>query len=100
MVYVNPEKSFIMQPSDSASVPTNRTAITSAFGAAVREARLSLGLSQESFAERVNLDRTYVSGIERGNRNPTILTLWQLAAALGIRPCELVASAEKQSAKD
>jgi len=56
----------------------------------VRRARLAAGLSQEELAERCGLDRTYVSGIERGRRNPTVLALGDLAAALGIRVADLL----------
>lgn len=42
------------------------------------------GISQEDFAGRVGLDRTYVSGIERGLRNPTLLVLLRLAQALEV----------------
>jgi len=41
-------------------------------------------LSQEDFADRVGLDRTYVSGIERGTRNPTLATMKRLAEGLGV----------------
>jgi transcriptional regulator with XRE-family HTH domain len=42
-------------------------------------------LSQEALAERARVDRTYVSGIERGVRNPTIATAERIAAALESR---------------
>ena len=54
------------------------------FGARVRELRHDQGLSQEALAERAGLDRTYVSGVERGVRNPTLSTIERLALALGI----------------
>jgi len=41
-------------------------------------------LSQEDLAERAGMDRTYVSGIERGTRNPTLKVLHRLAKALGV----------------
>jgi transcriptional regulator with XRE-family HTH domain len=53
-----------------------------ALGRAVH--RILLGISQEDFADRVGLDRTYVSGIERGIRNPTLLVLLRLAQVLKI----------------
>jgi DNA-binding XRE family transcriptional regulator len=52
-------------------------------GARVREIREARGLSQEALAELANLDRTYVSGLERGVRNPTIMSLARIATALG-----------------
>jgi transcriptional regulator with XRE-family HTH domain len=54
------------------------------FAAAVRRQRVALGLSQEQLAERAGLDRTYISGIERGVRNPTLATAERVAAALGV----------------
>ncbi len=44
------------------------------FGSNVRRRRKAVGLSQEALAEKAELDRTYISGIERGTRNPTILS--------------------------
>ncbi|WP_437886956.1 helix-turn-helix domain-containing protein [Phytobacter sp. V91] len=51
-------------------------------GQRVRALRLEAGLSQESFADKCGLDRTYISGIERGTRNPTLEVLYILATAL------------------
>lgn len=53
------------------------------FGGAVRRHRELLRISQEELADRARLDRTYVSGIERGRRNPTLKVLQRLADALG-----------------
>jgi transcriptional regulator with XRE-family HTH domain len=52
------------------------------FGLNVRRRREAIGLSQEALAEKAELDRTYISGIERGTRNPTILSAARVAAAL------------------
>jgi transcriptional regulator with XRE-family HTH domain len=51
-------------------------------GKAIREARLERGLSQEGLAALAGLDRTYVGGIERGERNVAILNLCRIARAL------------------
>ena len=59
------------------------------FGARVRELRLSLGLSQEAFAAQCGLERTYISGIERGVRNVSLLNIKVLSEALGISISEL-----------
>ncbi|MBS5905507.1 MAG: helix-turn-helix transcriptional regulator [Acetobacteraceae bacterium] len=59
-------------------------------GERVNALRVALGLSQEDFAGRVGLDRTYVSGIERGLRNPTLLVLLRLAQALEVSVTELL----------
>lgn len=53
------------------------------FGAAVRRQRELLRLSQEDLADRSGLDRTYISGVERGVRNPTLQVMQKLADALG-----------------
>jgi ribosome-binding protein aMBF1 (putative translation factor) len=54
-------------------------------GRNVRQLRIAAGLSQAELAERMGVDRAYVSGLELGQRNPTILTLWHLAVALGVK---------------
>jgi transcriptional regulator with XRE-family HTH domain len=54
------------------------------FGQRVRELRKSLGLSQEEFAHRCQLDRTYISGIELGKRNVGLRNIATLAKALGV----------------
>jgi transcriptional regulator with XRE-family HTH domain len=59
-------------------------------GRKVRDRRTKKGLSQEEFADLAGLDRTYVSGIERGVRNPTIRTLKTIADALDISVSELL----------
>lgn len=62
-----------------------------AFGDRVRELRREKGFSsQEAFAHHVGLDRTYVSGIETGRRNPTFDIIMKLAHALEVRPAELL----------
>lgn len=61
-------------------------------GRNVRALREHLGISQEELGFRSNLDRTYVSGVERGVRNPTVMVLARLATALGVEPSALFAS--------
>lgn len=53
-----------------------------AFGAAVRRRREALGLSQEGLAEKAGVHRTYIGGIERGERNITLRVAAKLARAL------------------
>lgn len=60
------------------------------FGKRVKELRLQAGLSQEAFALKCGLDRTYVSGIERGLRNPTLEVIAILATGLGIEMKTLI----------
>lgn len=59
------------------------------FGTRLRERRIALGMSQEAFAHAAGLDRTYVSGIERGKRNVSLRNIEVLAQALGISISEL-----------
>jgi len=59
------------------------------FGDRVRELRLSKGLSQEELAFRVNIHRTYIGGIERGERNPSLKNIAAIANALGVTLSEL-----------
>jgi transcriptional regulator with XRE-family HTH domain len=55
-------------------------------GRNVRRLRLAAGLSQAELAELMGVDRAYVSGLELGQRNPTVLTLWHIAKALEVKP--------------
>lgn len=66
-----------------------------AFGAAIRSTRLRLGITQETLAEQSQLDRTYLSGVERGLRNPTFVSIVRIASALDVRPSELFLEAER-----
>lgn len=65
--------------------------IPRAFGRVLRESRLKAELSQEALALEAGIDRTFVSMLERGKRQPTLETLFRLAAVLGISPATLVA---------
>ena len=60
------------------------------FGRRVRELRNASGLSQEAFAAKCGLDRTYISGIERGRRNVSLRNIQVIAKALGILLSELM----------
>ena len=59
---------------------------------ALRSRRTRLGVSQEEFADLCDLDRTYVGGIERGERNVSLVNLEKLAKALNISLSELFRS--------
>jgi transcriptional regulator with XRE-family HTH domain len=54
------------------------------FGQRVRELRAELGLTQKEFAERCGLDRTYLGGIERGERNVALCNIQAIALALDV----------------
>lgn len=59
-------------------------------GRNVRRIRLAKQLTQEEFAERSGFTQQYISDLERGRRNPTIVSLYELASALGVSHVELV----------
>jgi len=59
------------------------------FGKAVREKRNRLGVSQEAFADLCGLDRTYMGGIERGERNVALINIEKIAKAFDLSLSEL-----------
>jgi len=71
-------------------------AISSKFARVLRHLRTSKGLSQEKLAELANLDRTFVSMIERGKRRPTLETAKKLATALGVSLASMIEVAERR----
>lgn len=60
------------------------------FGELLKELRSEKGLSQEALATDCDLDRTYISLLERGQRQPTISTLFKIAKALKMTPSSIV----------
>ena len=54
------------------------------FGLHLREIRKEKGLSQEELALECNLDRTYIGGVERGERNISLINIYKIAKALGV----------------
>jgi transcriptional regulator with XRE-family HTH domain len=69
--------------------------IAGAFGRILREQRRTAGLSQEALALTAEVDRTFVSQMERGIRQPTLTTLWKLADALKVKPSVFVQKMER-----
>jgi len=61
-----------------------RSPLLAQLGAQIRAVRRERGLSQEALADRAGLDRTYVGGIERGERNVSILNLEKISCALNV----------------
>ena len=59
-------------------------------GRNVKRIRQRKGLTQEQFAEVSGFSQQYISSLERGRRNPTVVTLYELATALGVSHMELV----------
>ena len=68
---------------------SKRDPTLAAFGLNVRRNREKKDLTQEGLGEKANLDQTYISGIERGLRNPGIKNVAKLAKALGLSTAEL-----------
>lgn len=60
------------------------------FGARVREKRKLKGISQETLALLSGLDRTYIGGVERGERNISLINIYKIAEALNISPREFM----------
>jgi transcriptional regulator with XRE-family HTH domain len=65
-------------------------------GRNVKRIRQEKGLTQEQLAELSGFSQQYISGLEQGRRNPTIVSIYELATALGVSHMELVCSAEDE----
>ena len=72
-----------------------RSAAHAGFGRAIRDFRRQRGVSQEQLGFDSDLHRTYIGGIERGERNPSFQNIVRIAEALGVAPSELMAAAER-----
>ncbi len=68
-------------------------------GRNLKRFRRELGLSQEEFAFKAGLHRTYISGVERGVRNPTILVLEEIGLALGVPSAKLLEDVPRKRAR-
>ncbi len=77
-----------------ASADKKTSAYLVAFGQAIRQTREKQGLSQEDLSFESGLDRTYISGVERAVRNPTVKTVLRICQALGTKPSTLMRRAE------
>jgi transcriptional regulator with XRE-family HTH domain len=67
-----------------------RMDIRKVFAANVRRYREAAGLSQAALAEKIGADRAHVSSMERAQQNVTIVTLWHVSEALGVRAAALL----------
>jgi transcriptional regulator with XRE-family HTH domain len=65
------------------------------FGDLLKQLRLKAGMNQESLAFQAELDRTYISLLETGKRQPTLTTLFALSKALKLRPSDIIKEIEK-----
>lgn len=70
------------------------------FGLRVRQLREERGLSQEGLGQLANLDRTFISSIEAGRRNVTLMTIHKLAKALDVEPGILLTGSGKGGASN
>ncbi len=66
------------------------------FGQVLRELRTERGLSQEELGFEADYHRTYISQLERGQKNPSLKAIFRLAEALGIRPSEIIQRIESR----
>lgn len=64
--------------------------IEKAFGQILKQERIKKAFSQEELAYLSDLDRTFISMLERGKRQPSLKTIFVLTSALGIRPSQLL----------
>lgn len=76
-----------------------RSADHAAFGRAIRTFREQRSMSQEQLGYECGLHRTYVGGIERGERNPSLTNILRIADALEVPPSRLLSESERLSGK-
>ncbi|NEP77623.1 MAG: helix-turn-helix transcriptional regulator [Okeania sp. SIO3C4] len=72
----------------------SKSQILTTLGRLIKQRRMKLGISQEELGFRSNLDRTYISGLERGVRNSSLTVLVSLADGMGISVSELLDNLE------
>jgi len=65
------------------------------FGASIKALRLARGWSQERLAYECELDRSYVGGVERGERNVSLVNIYKIAKALKVAPARMFEGGEK-----
>lgn len=70
------------------------------FGSSLRRIRLARGMTQDALAEAAGLDRTYISGLERGRRNPTLKVIAVIALRLNVSASELLAREKDSNEED
>lgn len=77
----------------------DKAAVCARFGENLRSLRCQARMSQEELAERSGLDRTYISGAERGKRNVSLAAIAQIARALAVPAADLVSAVETTSSE-
>lgn len=70
--------------------PITHKQVLEKFGQKMQKVRQSIGVTQEELAARLGMHRTYIGLIERGERNPTIRTLYKIAKALKVQASDLL----------
>jgi transcriptional regulator with XRE-family HTH domain len=70
--------------------PNTHKHILEAFGQRMQKVRKEKGITQEELAAKLSMHRTYIGLVERGERNPTIRTLYKIAKALGVKSLDLL----------
>jgi transcriptional regulator with XRE-family HTH domain len=71
-----------------------------AFGLVINQMRKELGLSQEALADEASLDRTFISQLETGTKQPSLTTIFRLAAALQVEASDLLRRVEASLGAD
>lgn len=69
--------------------------VTEAFGRAVKARRAEMQWTQDQVSEEGGFGRTFISSLERGEKAPTVATVWKVALALGCKPSDLWLKAEQ-----
>ncbi|MER0784392.1 helix-turn-helix transcriptional regulator [Pseudomonas aeruginosa] len=88
------QKSTI-KPGRPSGTPTYESEAASAFGQAVRAARVAQGIAQDVFASRAGVSRSHMGKIERGEHVPTLPLILKVSTALRISAAELMAATER-----
>lgn len=84
-----------MKPGRPKGATTSDPVVALAFGAAVREARLTVGIAQEELAHKAGIERSHMGKIERGEHMPTLALALKVARALGVSAASLVDRTEQ-----
>lgn len=79
---------------------TMNTPIQKIFGICVRKFRLETGLSQEKFALKIDMDRTYYASVESGKRNLSIMNIQKIATGLSVSLSEIFSAVENYKEAD
>lgn len=81
------------------SLPSVKGDLKESFGKVIKALRDQRGLSQQELADYSEVDRTYISDLERGLHYPSLNTIYKLSEILGIKPYELLQKVDKELSK-